>query len=99
MNLGVTELLIVLAIVLLLFGSTRLPALARSVGHAKRDFKRGEESVIVASEPVNVLVVPDVAEVPVAVVEIGRIGPSGIDRGESGVSVWTTASPEVWRIP
>ena len=42
MSFGVTELLIVLGIVLLIFGSTRLPALARSVGQAKREFKRGE---------------------------------------------------------
>jgi sec-independent protein translocase protein TatA len=42
MNLGVTELLIVLAVVLLLFGSTRLPALARSLGEAKRQFHDGE---------------------------------------------------------
>jgi TatA/E family protein of Tat protein translocase len=38
MNLGVTELLIILAVVLLLFGSTRLPALAKSLGQAKREF-------------------------------------------------------------
>ncbi len=42
MNLGVTELLIILAVVLLLFGSTRLPALAKSLGQAKREFERGE---------------------------------------------------------
>jgi sec-independent protein translocase protein TatA len=42
MNLGVTELLIVLAVVLLLFGSTRLPALARSLGQAKREFEHGD---------------------------------------------------------
>jgi sec-independent protein translocase protein TatA len=42
MNFGVTELLIVLAVVLLLFGSTRLPALARSLGQARREFERGE---------------------------------------------------------
>jgi sec-independent protein translocase protein TatA len=42
MNFGVTELLIVLAVVLLLFGSTRLPALARSLGQARREFQRGE---------------------------------------------------------
>jgi len=40
-NLGVTELLIVLAVVLLLFGSTRLPALAKSLGQAKREFEDG----------------------------------------------------------
>ena len=41
MNVGVTELLIVLGIVLLLFGSTRLPKLARSLGQASKEFKTG----------------------------------------------------------
>ena len=41
MNLGVPELLIVLAVVLLLFGSTRLPKLARSLGQASKEFKKG----------------------------------------------------------
>lgn len=41
MNLGAPELLIILAVVLLLFGTTRLPKLARSMGQASREFKRG----------------------------------------------------------
>jgi sec-independent protein translocase protein TatA len=41
MNLGPTELIIILAIVLLLFGSTRLPKLARSLGQATKEFKQG----------------------------------------------------------
>jgi sec-independent protein translocase protein TatA len=41
MNFGPTELLIVLAIVLLLFGSTKLPKLARSLGEAQKEFKKG----------------------------------------------------------
>ncbi len=41
MNLGAPELLIILAVVLLLFGSTRLPKLARSLGQASREFKSG----------------------------------------------------------
>ncbi len=40
-GLGPMELLIVLAIVLLLFGSTKLPKLARSLGQAQREFKEG----------------------------------------------------------
>jgi sec-independent protein translocase protein TatA len=43
MNIGPTELLIVLAIVLLLFGSTKLPKLARSLGEAQKEFKKGVE--------------------------------------------------------
>lgn len=35
------ELLIILAVVLLLFGSTRLPKLARSIGQASKEFKAG----------------------------------------------------------
>jgi sec-independent protein translocase protein TatA len=35
------ELLIVLAIALVLFGSSRLPELARSLGSAKGEFERG----------------------------------------------------------
>ena len=41
MNLGGPELLIVLAVVLLLFGGTKLPQLARSLGEAKKEFHEG----------------------------------------------------------
>jgi sec-independent protein translocase protein TatA len=41
MGLGGPELLIVLAVVLLLFGSSRVPALARSLGQASKEFKEG----------------------------------------------------------
>ena len=41
MNLGPTELLIILAIVMLLFGAARLPRLARSLGQSSREFKKG----------------------------------------------------------
>jgi sec-independent protein translocase protein TatA len=43
MNLGTPELLLVLAVVLLLFGSTKLPSLARSLGEAKREFEGGRD--------------------------------------------------------
>ena len=41
MNFGTTELLIVLGIILILFGAPRLPKLARSIGQASKEFKRG----------------------------------------------------------
>jgi sec-independent protein translocase protein TatA len=40
-NLGSTELLIILAIILLVFGGTKLPKLARSLGEAQKEFKTG----------------------------------------------------------
>lgn len=41
MNLGPTELIIILVLVLLLFGGSRLPKLARSLGQAQKEFKQG----------------------------------------------------------
>jgi len=40
-GLGTTELIIVLVVVLLVFGSSRLPKLARSLGQAQKEFKDG----------------------------------------------------------
>jgi sec-independent protein translocase protein TatA len=40
-GLGAPELIIILVVVLLLFGSTRLPKLARSLGEASKEFKKG----------------------------------------------------------
>lgn len=40
-RLGIPELLLILAIFLLLFGSAKLPALGRSIGEAIRNFKKG----------------------------------------------------------
>ena len=40
-GLGFPELFIVLLVVLLLFGSTKLPKLAKSIGEASKEFKKG----------------------------------------------------------
>lgn len=40
MNLGPSELIIILLIVLLLFGGAKLPQLAKSIGQAKREFEK-----------------------------------------------------------
>ncbi len=41
MDVGAPELIIILVIVLLLFGSSKLPKLARSIGAASKEFKDG----------------------------------------------------------
>ncbi|HEX6236848.1 MAG TPA: twin-arginine translocase TatA/TatE family subunit [Acidimicrobiales bacterium] len=41
MNLGPPELIIILLVVLVLFGGAKLPKLARSMGQAQSEFKRG----------------------------------------------------------
>jgi sec-independent protein translocase protein TatA len=40
-GLGAPELIIILVIVVLLFGASRLPKLARSLGEASKEFKDG----------------------------------------------------------
>lgn len=41
--LSLQEILLILAVVLLLFGASRVPALARSLGKAASEFKKGKE--------------------------------------------------------
>ena len=40
-NLGVPELLIILVIVVLLFGASRLPQLGKGIGEGLRNFRKG----------------------------------------------------------
>lgn len=44
MDLGLPELVIILLIILLLFGSTRLPKLSRSLGQSIRELREGFNS-------------------------------------------------------
>ncbi|MBW3536676.1 MAG: twin-arginine translocase TatA/TatE family subunit [Actinobacteria bacterium] len=60
--LGGPELLIVLAIILLLFGSTRLPKLARSLGQASKEFKTGVKEGDVDITPENTVISGEAAK-------------------------------------
>jgi sec-independent protein translocase protein TatA len=42
-GIGGTELLVILALALLLFGSTKLPALARGLGQSVKEFKKASQ--------------------------------------------------------
>ncbi|HEV7376284.1 MAG TPA: twin-arginine translocase TatA/TatE family subunit [Pyrinomonadaceae bacterium] len=43
MALGTTEILLIFGVVVLLFGASRLPQLAKSLGQSKRAFREGQE--------------------------------------------------------
>jgi sec-independent protein translocase protein TatA len=70
------DFLIVIAVVLLLFGSTQIPKLARSLGSASKEFKHGQEAghepdPVVATVPVSAAVTTaPVAAGPVTVVPV-----------------------------
>ena len=50
MNLGVPELIIILAIVILIFGANRLPEIGRGIGRGIRNFKDATKDGSQASE-------------------------------------------------
>lgn len=59
-GLGLPELLLVVGVIVLLFGAKKLPEFARSLGHAKQEFKRGideqpvtPDEIVVTTEKVK----------------------------------------------
>jgi sec-independent protein translocase protein TatA len=51
MKLGMPELLVVLAIVVIIFGATRLPQLGKGLGEGIRNFRKGMKSDEEPAEP------------------------------------------------
>jgi sec-independent protein translocase protein TatA len=51
MNIGWTEILIILLVILLLFGAKRLPELARALGQSLKEFKKGKDEICDKQEP------------------------------------------------
>jgi sec-independent protein translocase protein TatA len=75
MDVGPVELLIVLAVVLLLFGSKKLPELAKGMGQAAKEFRSGlhDESDDTPAPPADAKadVKPDPAAIAAATTEPG----------------------------
>ncbi len=45
MSLGFTEIFLIIIVVLLLFGSKRIPELAKALGRAKHEFEKAKDSI------------------------------------------------------
>lgn len=45
MHLGWSEILLILVVILVLFGSQKIPEIARSLGKAKGEFERGKKEM------------------------------------------------------
>jgi sec-independent protein translocase protein TatA len=52
-GLGAPELIIILLVVLVIFGGTQIPKLARSLGQAQKEFKTGLEEGAKGDEPTD----------------------------------------------
>jgi sec-independent protein translocase protein TatA len=50
-NIGIWEIVLILAVLLLLFGARKLPQLARSLGRSTKEFKSGLREGAVDEEP------------------------------------------------
>ena len=49
-SIGWSEIIVILLVVLLLFGSKRIPELARAIGRASHEFKKAKESILSEGE-------------------------------------------------
>lgn len=82
LDLGTTDLIIILAIVLLLFGSKKLPELAKSLGSSARELKKGLSEATTAGQELKQQVT-EVTAAPQAVAadmgqSVSRLAPSPI---------------------
>lgn len=93
MNLGAPELLILLFVLLLLFGASRLPNLARSMGKSASEFKKG------VGEAVPDLPVESPGRRREMTVTGTRSRPAGGPRGSKGGGNAPSSLPGPHRVP
>ncbi len=67
MNFGTTEIILIVAVLFLLFGATRLPQLAKSLGQSRKAFKDGmreaeEEEKAEAQQRLSSATAPQISE-------------------------------------
>ncbi len=87
------DILIVLAVVLLLFGSTQIPKLARSLGSASREFKHGQDHEQLPETPVVVEAPPAAPSVVTAVTTTPVVAATPVRATPAPASVGNGSAP------
>jgi sec-independent protein translocase protein TatA len=92
---GVDGIIILVVVVLVLFGSTQIPKLARSLGSAQKEFKKGiEEGSADDPDAVKAVAVPPAAVAPPAsVVPPAAVQPSPVVQTPPTVEVHVEGTP------
>jgi sec-independent protein translocase protein TatA len=91
MNLGASEILLVVLIVLLLFGGKRLPELARSIGKGLAEFRRATQQI---QHEINNPLSESFPDNPVT-----PLKPASADREQTAVHANPTAQPRISEKP
>jgi sec-independent protein translocase protein TatA len=69
MNFGTTEIILIVAVLFLLFGATRLPQLAKSLGQSRKAFKEGMREAEEEERAEKQLATPQVSQLSDAALE------------------------------
>ena len=69
MNFGTTEIILIVAVLFLLFGATRLPQLAKSLGQSRKAFKEGMREAEEEERAEKQLASPQVSQLSDAALE------------------------------
>ena len=69
MNFGTTEIILIVAVLFLLFGATRLPQLAKSLGQSRKAFKEGMREAEEEERAEKQLASPQVSQISDAALE------------------------------
>jgi TatA/E family protein of Tat protein translocase len=86
-GIGMTELLVILVVALIVFGPTKLPELARSLGRAMHEFRRASNDLRASfNEAVDPAPRPELRPPAPAIAPPAPTAPAPLDQPEAGTA-------------